>query len=446
MPTPPPDATKAAGAARPAAAALQAVGGQVPIVTVSVGAVPTVATKTGKVVPETLFVATVLSQPATAVATSASAPAASGPPQAAPAVQPQPNSPSAVLQTAPLAASAVAIPPTVSATKPLENSQTADAAPRDPRTAPAPMAPQPSAQSGTAAPSAQPAANLAPAGLAPAGAATAPTANTLQIDASRAESPTPIKPAPALANGMATQFGTNTPSDGHAKPGTQTATSATAASTAGTPTANAVAPQTATAVAPPPPVQPPSDDPKAKLATPDSPVVNAAVPAGGPHTTQAPTVDAIGNAKAPVPTPPVFDQVAVHVAKAAADGLDKINIKLKPATLGHIEVHLEVASNGHVHAVIAADKPETLDLLQRDARSLERALGDAGLRTDSGSLSFNLRGQGQQYGGYNGNHPLPRFSPAASRPGSDIALPSDIGRMNAYLSSRAAAGGVDIRV
>ena len=40
------------------------------------------------------------------------------------------------------------------------------------------------------------------------------------------------------------------------------------------------------------------------------------------------------------------------------------------------------------------ERSETLDLLQRDARSLERALNDAGLKADSGSLEFNLRGDG----------------------------------------------------
>jgi flagellar hook-length control protein FliK len=38
-------------------------------------------------------------------------------------------------------------------------------------------------------------------------------------------------------------------------------------------------------------------------------------------------------------------------------------------------------------------------MLQKDQRTLERALNDAGLQTDAGSLSFNLKGQGQ-----NGNH------------------------------------------
>ena len=38
-------------------------------------------------------------------------------------------------------------------------------------------------------------------------------------------------------------------------------------------------------------------------------------------------------------------------------------------------------------------------MLQRDARLLQRALNEAGLEADGGSLSFDLRGEGDQ-GGY----------------------------------------------
>lgn len=87
------------------------------------------------------------------------------------------------------------------------------------------------------------------------------------------------------------------------------------------------------------------------------------------------------------------EQVAVRISRAVASGLDRIVIRLQPAELGRVEVKLEVAGDGRTVVTVWADKPETLDLLQRDARSLERALEQAGLRTDSGSLSFNLRGQ-----------------------------------------------------
>jgi flagellar hook-length control protein FliK len=63
--------------------------------------------------------------------------------------------------------------------------------------------------------------------------------------------------------------------------------------------------------------------------------------------------------------------------------------------LGRIEVKLESNNDGTLRAVISAERADTLDLLQRDARGLERALQDAGVKTDSGSLNFNLRGQNQ---------------------------------------------------
>ena len=48
-----------------------------------------------------------------------------------------------------------------------------------------------------------------------------------------------------------------------------------------------------------------------------------------------------------------------------------------------------------MRAVVAADRPETMELLQRDSKALERALNNAGLRTDGDSLSFDMRGQGR---------------------------------------------------
>ena len=56
-----------------------------------------------------------------------------------------------------------------------------------------------------------------------------------------------------------------------------------------------------------------------------------------------------------------------------------------------IEVKLEVTQDGRVTATVIADKADTLDMLQRDSRALERALQEAGLHTDSESLNFGLR-------------------------------------------------------
>lgn len=93
------------------------------------------------------------------------------------------------------------------------------------------------------------------------------------------------------------------------------------------------------------------------------------------------------------------DQVAVQINKAVKQGMDRINIQLKPAELGRIDVTLEVGHDGRVQATIKADNPETLDILRQDAKGLEQALKDAGLDTSSEDLNFAMRGDGQDSSG-----------------------------------------------
>lgn len=100
----------------------------------------------------------------------------------------------------------------------------------------------------------------------------------------------------------------------------------------------------------------------------------------------------------PVPTRVVTNQVAVQIQKAAGQGHDRISIQLKPADLGRVEVRLDVGADGRVAAVISADRADTLDMLQRDARILQNSLQNAGLQADSNSLSFELKGQNQAFG------------------------------------------------
>ena len=92
----------------------------------------------------------------------------------------------------------------------------------------------------------------------------------------------------------------------------------------------------------------------------------------------------------------VTEQVNVQITKAIANGMDKINIQLKPAHLGRVDIQMELASDGRVTAVVTADNKDTLDLLKQDSRELERAMREAGLQLNSNDLSFNLRENGGQ--------------------------------------------------
>ncbi len=153
---------------------------------------------------------------------------------------------------------------------------------------------------------------------------------------------------------------------------------------------------------------------------------------------------AMASARAPhLPSVPV-DQFAVHIARAAATGSDQISIKLKPAALGQVEVKFELTHDGRVTAVITAERPDTLDLLQRDSRALERALQEAGLKTDSNSLQFNLRGENGSGRGFENMD-----GPVATHEGADVAdVLETVAELVAggYQNSRASIGGMDIKV
>ena len=87
------------------------------------------------------------------------------------------------------------------------------------------------------------------------------------------------------------------------------------------------------------------------------------------------------------------EQVFVKITKAINAGNDKITIQLRPASMGRVEVKMELTHDNRLMAVVTADNKDTLEALQRDAKELQKALHDAGLHTGNGDLNFNLRGQ-----------------------------------------------------
>lgn len=117
--------------------------------------------------------------------------------------------------------------------------------------------------------------------------------------------------------------------------------------------------------------------------------LSSVAPQAAPRGTPAPVP--AQNPSAP-PQPPVAEQVSVQISKAVKAGVDRIDIQLRPKELGRVDVRLELAGDGRVSASVTVDNRETLEMLKTDARGLERALDDAGLKADSNSLSFNLRG------------------------------------------------------
>lgn len=93
---------------------------------------------------------------------------------------------------------------------------------------------------------------------------------------------------------------------------------------------------------------------------------------------------------APVPWP--ARQIAPFAVALALGPDASVTLTLEPAELGQVAVSIERTPAGEASVRVVAERPETLALLQRDGRDLERALSEAGLGDGSPSLSFSLGG------------------------------------------------------
>jgi flagellar hook-length control protein FliK len=100
---------------------------------------------------------------------------------------------------------------------------------------------------------------------------------------------------------------------------------------------------------------------------------------------------------------PNMPSLAVEIAARSQSGARQFDIRLDPPELGRVDVRLSIDAAGKASAHLSADQPQTLDLLQKDAAVLTRALRDAGLDVSQNSLNFSLRHQGQDGSAHRGN-------------------------------------------
>lgn len=143
-------------------------------------------------------------------------------------------------------------------------------------------------------------------------------------------------------------------------------------------------------------------------ATPQAPA-HLQTPAGAVH--PAPTQVAVPNSSpaaaatlqvspqlAQAAAQPDLTSLAIQIAAKSGEGVRHFDIRIDPPELGRVEVKLSIDDSGHAQAHLAVEKPQTLDLLQSDRGTLERALKDSGLNLSQNGLSFSLKGQDKQNG------------------------------------------------
>lgn len=87
-------------------------------------------------------------------------------------------------------------------------------------------------------------------------------------------------------------------------------------------------------------------------------------------------------------------QVAFSIAQSAADAAERIRVQMFPRELGEVEVLMDVQEDRRAEVVVRAERAETMELLQKDARELQRVLQAAGLNVADDDLSFELGGHG----------------------------------------------------
>jgi flagellar hook-length control protein FliK len=98
----------------------------------------------------------------------------------------------------------------------------------------------------------------------------------------------------------------------------------------------------------------------------------------------------------PAAAAPDINSLAFNIATKSEGGARHFDIRLDPAELGRVDIRLTVDDAGKAQATLSVEKPQTLELLQKDQGHLERALKDAGLDLSQNGLNFSLKGQQQQ--------------------------------------------------
>jgi len=137
---------------------------------------------------------------------------------------------------------------------------------------------------------------------------------------------------------------------------------------------------------------------------------------------------------------PIAEQVMVNIKTAIKDGSSKIKIQLHPEDLGKLEIRIHVGADGRTGVTITADNKDTLAILQKDSSGLERALSDAGLKAETGGLSFNLRGGNREN---NPEHSQASSTYIKALPEEEELLPANALTKNYVVNM---AEGLDIKI
>ena len=92
------------------------------------------------------------------------------------------------------------------------------------------------------------------------------------------------------------------------------------------------------------------------------------------------------------------------------EGAPSVTVHLQPVELGQVQIRVDQTAGGAAHIDITAERPETLQMLQRDEPRLQQLLDQAGVQSSGRTVSFQMA-------------PPEQIAAAASRPDSMASDP-----------------------
>ncbi len=121
--------------------------------------------------------------------------------------------------------------------------------------------------------------------------------------------------------------------------------------------------------------------------------------APGPLGGQGASNPVVNSAQAAGYSNPASQTVAAQVAKAAGqnNAQRSIMLQLNPPDLGRVNIQMQLTANNTLKTRIVVEKAETLQMLQRDIQTLEKALEEAGIKDGGENLEFSLSEDGTEF-------------------------------------------------
>lgn len=150
----------------------------------------------------------------------------------------------------------------------------------------------------------------------------------------------------------------------------------------------------------------------------------------------------------PSPASTSVRELPASLSKAVADGKTDLTLALRPAELGQLTIRLQFV-DGQLQVDVRADRPETLQLLQREAEGFERSLRQAGLDLRDGGLQFSAHGDGGRQRPSAGGqiwHGLAREGHEQSHAGGPVRRGDDDGAPPARTIGLARVDRLDLRI